>query len=343
MKRFVSVLLFVLMVLSLTGCMSVRMPMTMQARLEPDSKVAATQPPEGAGDDASEEVPEEEPEAEVEADPEEVPQEPAEGDPAEAPQDAPEVQVPFEEAIATASEQLADVQSLHMDMRLNTAMAMTLLAFQMDLIEDPFLAFADISSSVMGERTAMQMYATVEGEAAVLYVSRDEGITWEKEANIPLERLPQSPAATIDLFLDLNEADMEQTGTAEVDGVPVVVYSGEVDGERLKDILYSTGIISTLGSAMGSEVPEESLLDLGEAPLTFMFDAENGLPVRFSVDMTEVVTNLIEAFLGQSLGGEEGTDLHMQIPAMILEVTLSQFDSVEAIEIPEAALNAPAI
>ena len=154
-----------------------------------------------------------------------------------------------------------------------------------------------------------------------------------------MSQLPQSPADTLGLFVNMEDAELAFTGVQEYNGQPVLVYVGDVDGEGLKDILYSTGVIGALGSALGMEVPEQSLLELGDAEVTFMFDEETGLPVRYAIDMTEVVKNLLEIIMSDSIGGE-GLTMSMEIPAVILDITLSQFDSIDPIVIPEAALAA---
>ncbi len=368
MKRFVSVLLFVLMVLSLTGCMSVRVPNVLQSSVEPKPTVISAQAPAVAAveppaqipaDEPAEEAPAETPEeapAEAPAEtPEEAPAEAPEEAPAEAPAEAPEeapaeaaeeapaeetAEVPFATTVVKAAEKLSEVQSLHMDMQLNVAMVMALMNCHMDLIKEPLLARTDISLSAMGEQVALQLYAVGDGDAATLYVSADGGVTWEKQTSPTMGALPQSPADTLNLFAAMEDAEMAFVGKGEANGQPALVYSGEVDGESLKEVLYSTGIIGALGSALGIEVPEQSLLDLGDAEVSFLFDEATGLPVRYSVDMTEVVANLLSALLGESLGGE-GLDMSMDIPAIVLDITLSDFDAVEPIVVPEAAMNAP--
>ncbi len=80
MKRIVSVLLFVLMILSLTGCMSVKVPNVLQSKSEPDPTVITAQAPAAAAAEAPGETPAEAPAEEpAEApaeEPAEVPAEP---------------------------------------------------------------------------------------------------------------------------------------------------------------------------------------------------------------------------------------------------------------------------
>ena len=363
MKRFVSVLLFVLMILSLTGCMSVRVPNILQREAEPEPAAVTVQAPAAAAAEAPgataeppaeetpAEAPEETPAEEPAAAPEETPEAPAEEpeetpeapeetpaeEPAEETPEAPEA-VPFKAAVTRAAEGMSQVRSLRMDMQLS-AVGIALLSCRTDLIGDPFLARMDVSLSAMGEQMALQLYAAADGDAATLYVSADGGVTWEKQT-ADMSRLPQAPAETLDLFADVDDAAFTYTGVEEIGGRPALVYTGDVDGEGLKEFLYGTGVIGALGSALGIDVPEQSLLDLGDAEVIFAFDRETGLPVRYAVDMTEVVTNLLTALLGESLGAE-GLDLSMDLPTILLDVTLSQFDAVDPIEIPEGALNAP--
>ena len=53
--------------------------------------------------------------------------------------------------------------------------------------------------------------------------------------------------------------------------------------------------------------------------------------------------DLMHAALVASMGGElpEGIEMELDMSAMVIDMVLSNFDAVEPIEIPEAALNAP--
>lgn len=343
MKRIVSVLLFILMVLSLAGCMSVRVPVISSSGQKPAAQSqtvsgqavsTATEAPADAPAVANAE-PTAEPTAKPTPEPTAEPTPEPTPEPTAEPTPDPEAGT-FAAAAATAVRKLSEVKSLRMEMALN-AMGMPLLSFGMDLMEDPFLAKMDIALSAAGEQAALRLYAAAEGEDTVLYISYDDGLTWEKQVSEGQLQLPQAPADTLGLFAGAGDIDMTLAGTQEIDGRTAQVFTGEIDGDALKDVLYSTGIIGALGSALGTEVPEAALLELGSAATTFAFDAETGLPLRYTIDMTEVLTNLLEALMGD----ETGSDIAMSIPTVTLEISLSQFDSIETIEIPEAALNAP--
>jgi len=98
-----------------------------------------------------------------------------------------------------------------------------------------------------------------------------------------------------------------------------------------------------MSEAVGMDVPEEALANLGDILVTFMIDEETGLPVRYIVDMTAAMGDLMAAAMAESMSGAdmEGLELKVDVSSAILDVTLSRFDGVDPIVIPEAALNAP--
>ena len=138
-------------------------------------------------------------------------------------------------------------------------------------------------------------------------------------------------------------ASFQRTGTAQVNGKTAAVYSGKVDGKYLQDILNSAGAGEEMAEAFGADLSADILASLGKLEVTLMIDEETGLPVRYIVDMTDAVKDLIEAALVQSMGGMSLSEagVTFEIPTAVLDLVLSQFDSVEPIVIPEAALNAP--
>ena len=322
MKRIISILLSLLMVLSLAACVRVK-----------SSGTASTESQPGAATD-SEGTP----------------------TPTAAPTPAP-TEVPFDVVIANANKKLENVGSMHADVKLNMSIELFLsiggssqsmpmdinLLLRMDTIKDPFVTRIDLSMSTPDEKeTNGIIYAVRNGEDTILYVSEDNGVTWEKQTNPQNSQLTQSPAATIDQFSGAM-VDIQKTGTAQVNGATAIVYSGKLPGKYLGELLNSTGAASDMSSILGSDVPEDVLANLSDIEVTIMIDEESGLPVRYTIDMTAAMKELMEAVLIQSTGVSslEEAGVTLDIPSVVLDIVMSQFDSIDTIEIPEAALNAP--
>ncbi len=319
MKKTISILLALAMVLGLAACMKVKAADTPATETK-NANVAVTAAPTQA--------PTPEPTA-----------------------------VPFDVAIAEANEKLQQVKSMHLDMEMTMGLTISIsmgemnqtmpmdihMLYVMDIITDPYVAKMDLSLSGMGqEEQKGTIYATRDGENTILYTSDDEGVTWKKSTNPQENQLPQSPDATLNMFSGA-AANIQLIGTEEVNGKTASVYAGTIDGKFLQEILDSTAAAGELTEAMGADMSAEALADLSDIQVTVKIDQESGLPVQYTIDMADAMKDLMHAALVASMGGElpEGIEMELDMSAMVIDMVLSNFDAVEPIEIPEAALNAP--
>ena len=316
MKKTISILLSLLLVLSLAACVKVKTeeePATKDTTAVVDVTAAPTQAP------------------------------------------TPEpTEVPFSVAIADANEKLAKVNSMHMDMGITMDLTLTVtmgelnqsmpldmsMFYNMDVINEPLTSRAEAVFNSGNESIQALIYTVRDGDNIVQYSSQDDGVTWKKSTNPTEENLPQSPNATIDLFSGMDAAI---TGTEEVNGKPATVYTGKVDGKRLQEILNSTGAAGEITEAVGTEMSEEEMANLSDIDVTVMIDKESGMPVRYIIDMADAMKDLMMAAMTASMGGEipEGIEVLIDVASMKIDITMSNFDAVEPIVIPEAALNTP--
>ena len=321
MKKTISILLSLLLVLSLAACMKVKAGE--QTGTEPATKDTAV----------------------VEAT----------ASPTPAPTPEP-TEPPFDVAIAAANEKLQQVKSMHTNMEMNMGLVITLamgemkqsmpmdinMLYAMDVTYEPNVARADVALSSGDESMKGVIYVVRDGENVITYTSDDEGVTWKKNVNPQENQLPQSPDETLNLFSG-EGADLQLIGEEEVNGKPAKVYTGTIDGKFLQDVLNSTAAAGELTEAVGADMSEEALANLSDIQVTIKIDKESGLPVQYTIDMADAMKELMLAAMVASMGGEmpEGMTFDIEISDMLIDMTLSDFDAIAPIEIPEAALNAP--
>ena len=259
-------------------------------------------------------------------------------------------------AIAAANEKLQQVKSMHTNMEMNMGLVITLamgereqsmpmdinMLYAMDVTYEPNVARADVALSSGDESMKGVIYVVRDGENVITYTSDDEGVTWKKNVNPQENQLPQSPDETLNLFSG-EGADLQLIGEEEVNGKPAKVYTGTIDGKFLQDVLNSTAAAGELTEAVGADMSEEALANLSDIQVTIKIDKESGLPVQYTIDMADAMKELMMAALVASMGGEmpEGMTFDIEISDMLIDMTLSDFDAIAPIEIPEAALNAP--
>ena len=342
MKKIVSVCL-ALLLLGMAACVSIPMERTEASKT---AEKALTAEP------TAEPVATEEPTP--------VPTDTPAPTPTPVPTDTPApTEIPAEVAVADAMNKLIQVKSMHMDMDLAMEVEMVIsmgevkqrlpmnitMTGRTDMSREPYLVMAAISVSAMGENMDALLYGAQEDGATVLYSSLDGGATWTRDRQKGGEgfQLPQDPTESFGQLFTMSAADLQRIGADEVDGKPVTVYAGKVEGKHLQEVLESTGAAEELTEAMNDDLPAEMLENLGDIDFTVMIEEESGLPVRYSMDMTEALKGLVETVLQQSLAGQDLEDMEigLDVPSATLELTLSKFDSIDPIVIPEAALNAP--
>ncbi len=336
MKKPISIALSLLMILNLTACVRLKTPAANATMKTTEAPTAEPTP---------------------EPTPTETPAPTDTPEPTKAPTPTPvPTEVPFDVIAANAMAKLEQARSIHMDIQLNMAFNVTVsmgetpqsmpmnidVSCGMDSTRDPNVARLDLSLSAPGQEMRGLVYLVQDGTDTILYLSEDDGATWEKQTNPQSFPLPQSPAATFHLFTDAG-INIQKTGTAQVNGRPATVYSGKVEGKYLQEVLSNAGAGEALANSFGAEMTEAILLNPGDMDVTFMIDAENGLPVRYVVDMTSALGNMLSAAFQQNMDGQSLVDagITLEVPTAVLEIVLSQFDSIKLLQIPEAALNAP--
>ena len=249
--------------------------------------------------------------------------------------------------------------SMHMDMDLAMEVEMVIsmgevkqrlpmnitMTGRTDMSREPYLVMTAISLSAMGENMDALLYGAREDGATVLDSSADGGTTWTRTRQKDVEGflLPQDSTESFGQLLDMGAADLKRIGTDVVDGKPVTVYAGKVEGKHLQEVLESAGAAEELTEAMNDDLLAEVLENLGDIGFTVMVEEESGLPVRYSMDMAEAMKGLVETILQQSLAGQDLEDMEigMDVSSATLELTFCKFDSIDPIVIPEAVLKAP--
>ena len=325
MKKFIAILLSLLMLLSMAACSKGKASEAAAPTAAPTNTPAPTAAPTNT---------------------------PA---PTAAPTNTPApTEVPAELVVANALEKLNSLQSMRMD--LNMLMDMTIqisasgmnigmpmkmnMEYGVDIQKNPEMSklnvLMDMDMGPAGQQSrSLLVYVDNSGESAVSYSSVDDGTTWTVES-AAMENF--DPQESYFLLKDRAKA-FEKIDTKTEDGKNLSVYAGTLDGEYTQQLMASTGMDEILSEITGG-AEENATYD--DVPVIVEIDDESGYPVFYSMDMTDLLKDLLTAALKQSMGGNdtEGVDVTLDAPSIKVNCVLSQFDSVEPIVIPEAALAA---
>ena len=268
----------------------------------------------------------------------------------------------FEAKMTIAAKKMEKLQSYRMDLDLDMGLSMSLLGQSMDLDmgmqgkadvnTKPMKMKMDMDISSMGETIRMLSYAEKTDAGYVTYVTPDGGDTWVKQT-LDGGQLPEAGAATHFALLFKLAGKFEKTGTETVRGSEATVFSGTVEGEDIAQMLEMSGVMDTLSESMDVELDElgVDLASLGGIPTTISVDNKTGYIVRYTMDLTEVMQNLMPAMMDQMTAsiteeaGLEGLDLSalglkLDVSKTVMTVELYDFDAAGTVEIPAEAREA---
>lgn len=245
--------------------------------------------------------------------------------------------------IATALEKINTVKSLEatmvmeMDMSLMGQSMETETVMNMTCFNDPMKLKADMTMD-MGELGSftMNMYAAMDGDNYTVYMN--DGSAWSSET-VDMSYLQQYDAQeSMNLYLESAD-DYTQDGTEEINGSTANKFTGVIRGDALEEVLAASGATSSLESSVGDLDLSELYSDLGDLPITVWVDQESGYPVRYAMDMTELMQGIMEKSMAAA-GGEEDISGMITMDKMSLVMDCFNFDNATDFEIPAEALGA---
>ena len=243
------------------------------------------------------------------------------------------------EKIQAALEKINAIQSMdatmfmEMDMSAMGQSIETDTTMNMSCFNDPMKLKADMTVS-MGELGAVSMsvYAQQDGEQCSTYLY--DGTSWTVQT-MEIDDLQQYDAQqSMDLYLE-SGVDYAYEGTEEINGMTTDKYSGVIRGDAMEEVMKASGATSNLESSLGSSVDLSNLYsDMEDMPITVWIDQETGYPVRYYMDMTDVMQAMMTKMFS-SMGAGSITIGKMQIT-----MDCFNFDNVADFEIPAEALAA---
>ena len=251
----------------------------------------------------------------------------------------------FESRMRQAQENMAKLESMHMEMSMDVTMELSVLGqtqpmdmrvyYTMDTQNEPARTKLVITTSSMGQSQEQVMYTD---ESGMIYMQID-GRSWQRQsAQGNSQANEMQPDQMLQLFLN-SAGSFRETGSETINGSKATVYSGVLGGDYVKQVLETTGLGSTLGEALGTGDAGNLFDNLGEIPMTVAIDDESGLVVRYTMDMAQVMENLMKNLFNSMLTsqGLNGVEIEIKVSNCMATATLSQFNSVPEIVIPAEA------
>ena len=256
----------------------------------------------------------------------------------------------FETRMARAAKKMAALQSAHMDMDMHMDFSASLLGESLDLDvnmengidmqTEPLRARMEIGMEVLGINMEMLMYMEQNGEEHTVYVSADDGKSWESESITAEEAKSQTGDMknNLKIFIDCAKS-FQEAGIETVNGAEATRYDGEITGESLESALELSGAKEMLGEGLGAKLSADAFTGLESIPCSVWIDNKSGMVVRYDMDMSQIMQSLMKDMMDEIFAaqGLEGVEMEMEFREVTVSVVLSQFDAVGEILIPDNA------
>ncbi len=249
----------------------------------------------------------------------------------------------FESAMTRAVSEMQDVESLHMDMVMGIDMSLSAdgqtlempisMDMSMDTINEPLTARATMNMNVMQQPVSVEYYVERSGEGYMMYANMDGG-GWEAAAVDETELGQFSAVDGVEFYLQCASA-FEKVGEEEVHGATASRYDGEIPADMLSEAIERSGAYDMFESlGVSGESTDGLTSGMG---LSIYLDNETGLPVRYVIDMTDLMREMMDTTLSAVGAGDA---MSWEVGEASVSVTLSDFNGIDAIEIPDDARGA---
>lgn len=249
----------------------------------------------------------------------------------------------FESAMTRAVSEMQDVESLHMDMVMGIDMSLSAdgqtlempisMDMSMDTINEPLTARATMNMNVMQQPVSVEYYVERSGESYMMYANMDGG-GWEAAAVDETELGQFSAVEGVEFYLQCASA-FEKVGEEEVRGATASRYDGEIPADMLSEAIERSGAYDMFESlGVSGESTDGLTSGMG---LSIYLDNETGLPVRYVIDMTDLMREMMDTTLSAVGAGDA---MSWEVGEASVSVTLSDFNGIDAIEIPDYARGA---
>lgn len=198
------------------------------------------------------------------------------------------------------------------------------------------LKFKVDMSMDMGEAGSQKatIYAdTVEDGSIMTYMY--DGQQWQSEVAGAIDLEEYDARRSMSTYIGDTSAYTNE-GMEEVNGANAYKYSYVMTGDEMKEALLSSGSLGSLAELGINESQLDGMLDdLGELVTYVWVDEATLYPVKYEMDMTEVMDKLLSNMFEAM--GEEYAGISMSIPKMTMIMTCSNFNNATDFTIPDEA------
>jgi hypothetical protein len=259
------------------------------------------------------------------------------------------------EILAAADQKVSEAKSMEADMTMDMDMVMSMegqsytmktsTLMNMVMFSNPMKMKIDMKVNTdLGELTAgsdvepmnIQMYIAGSDNNYNMYSNYGTGWTSQPIDMSSLEMY--NPKANMDIYLksaDSFQVDGEET----INDMKTTKYTGVIKGDAMEEVLNASGMLdnmNSLGVDMGDLDFKALYSDMGDLPISVWIN-EEGYPVRYEMDMAELMNKFYEKLVEQM--GEEAAGGQITCTKVQVSMNCFNYNNAADFEVPAEAMQ----
>ena len=246
---------------------------------------------------------------------------------------------------AAALEKMKEISSLNgkmnVEMDLNVEAAgqkqtmQTVTTMDMSCLYNPTRIKMDMDMDAgEGTKINMSVYAEMTDDGKYNMYMYD-GANWQTQTVEAADIQQYDSAGNMTGYMQ-ESYNFQDAGTEQIDGKDARKYTGVMTGDDMRAAILSTGTLNSLSSLGIDDSQVETMLkDLGELPITLWIDETDLYPVKYEMDMSNLLNSLMKGIMESA--GEDAEGVSLEYTKAKIEMTCSDFNAVSEFSIPEEA------
>lgn len=257
------------------------------------------------------------------------------------------------DVIISASEKAEKAESMTYDINIDMGMLVQGTEYSMNMTGtvqmkmDPVLMAMDLNADTdiagTNQNMTMKMYSQQEGDNYTVYTgvgNESEGLTWT-QSQMDISQMNQYNAqSSMKLYIDAADT-FEKQGTEQVNGEDATSYTATIKAESINEVIKESGMLSQFSQLGIDEQQINSMMEIKEdVPVTLWISDTSGEIVQYSVDLTDYMKAYLAAMMSEAATTSEGSSASsaaIEVTKMVETMTITGYDNVDSIEIPEEA------
>ena len=215
-------------------------------------------------------------------------------------------------------------------------MKMHFVAFENPMKVKVSMDMGYLAEQLGGDAADLTMDTYVVEKDGVYYIYNNVLGDWTEET-LDLSELGQlNPQDNLQMYID-NATSFKKIGEETLEGgVKAVKYSGIITSESLDKVMDASGMAANMDQ-MGLDLDWEALYtEMGDMPISIWID-EAGYPVRYEMDMTEMMNTVFQKLLAQF--GEEAEGIDMSAVKVHISMDIFNYGTAPDFELPPEAVQ----